>query len=100
MNYYGSIDLTRVPKECYREVTLKNGEKHIFLNLGLFQRKEPVTFGTTTYTHFLSCAPKKEDRKEGVNYIVGDFAESKPNPVAPVTADEVAAAPVAEHLPF
>ncbi len=100
MNYYGSIDLTKVPKECYREVTLKNGEKHIFLNVALYQRKEPTTFGTTTYTHFLSCAPKKEERKEGVNYIVGDFAESKPTPIEPVTTEEVNNAPVADHLPF
>ncbi len=100
MNYSGSIDLSRVPKECFREVTLKNGEVHTFLNLALYQRKEPQTFGNHTYTHFASCAPKKEERKEGVNYIVGDFEERQPLQAAPVSTEEIESAPVAEHLPF
>lgn len=38
--------------------------------------KEPVTFDNRTYTHYVSCAPRKEERKEGVYYGIGDLMES------------------------
>lgn len=103
MNYFGSIDLTAVPKELFKRVTLKNGEEHVFLNIKVFQRKEPVTFGNRTYTHFVSCAPKKEEQKEGVKYIIGDMTESdfQAQP-AVVTPDQVNNAPSVSNdgLPF
>ncbi len=63
----GSICLTDIPRESIKVVE-KNGKK--YLNLAVIEMSEPSKFGDT---HFISCAPKKEERKEGVNYIIGNF---------------------------
>ena len=44
-----------------------------------------------TYTHSVSCAPKKEERKEGVNYYIGDLQTYEQQPQA--TAEQINAAP-------
>ena len=64
-NLYGSICLSDIPKELMKKVMTAKGEK-----------KEPVTFDNRTYTHYVSCAPRKEERKEGVYYGIGDLMES------------------------
>lgn len=72
---YGSICLSDIPKECMKKVMTERGEK-IFLNISIGEKKKPVTFGNRTYTHYVSCAPKQEERKEGVFYGIGDLMES------------------------
>ena len=54
--------------------------------------------------HFVTCSPRKEERREGVNYIIGDLKTHEPQPSAP-SPEEVAAAPAAtredfDDLPF
>ena len=102
MNFIGSIDLTRVPKRCFKEVTLRNGEKHIFLNVGLWERREPQTFGDRTYTHSLKCSMPKEEVKEGENLYIGDFAELKPREPQTPTLEQIESASSADpnDLPF
>lgn len=76
MNYYGSLCLSDIPKELLRKA--ENGKT--YLNIRVVKRKEADKFGNT---HFVSCAPKKDEQKEGVNYIFGHLkeSESKPNNV-------------------
>lgn len=98
----GSICLSDIPREVMKKVTCKDGSQKIFINVAIIERKEPATFGDRTYTHFISCAPKKEERKEGVNYFIGDLSEYKPQPSVP-TAEQIEAAPPVseeEDLPF
>lgn len=66
MNYYGSICLSDIPKEVIK--TGKNGKK--YLNISIWEREKPSEWGQT---HTISCAPKKEERQEGVNYLIGDL---------------------------
>lgn len=40
-NYTGSIDLTKVPKRFFKKVMCKDGTEHVFLNVGLWERKTP-----------------------------------------------------------
>lgn len=40
------------------KVMTAKGEK-IFLNISIGEKKEPVTFDNRTYTHYVSCAPRK-----------------------------------------
>lgn len=89
---YGSICLDAVPKELFKKV---NG--HVYLNIKVVERKEPSKYG---HTHFISCEPKQDERKEGVNYLIGDMTEYKPK--AAPTQEEIAAAPQADDndLPF
>lgn len=102
MNLIGSIDLTKVPKRLFKKVTLKNGETHIFLNVGLWERREPQTFGERTYTHSLKCSVPKEEIVEGENLYIGDFAELKPREPQVPTPEQVQTAPEADpnDLPF
>lgn len=103
---YGSLCLSDIPRELIKEVTLKNGEKKKFLSISVSRRKEARSFdgGKTTYTHFVSCSPRKEERREGVNYFIGDLREwnDQPQGFAPPTPEEIAAAPAAavDELPF
>lgn len=64
---FGSICLSEIPREQMKKVMCKDGKERIFLNIWVGERKEPATFGSNTYTHYVSCSPKKEERKDGVN---------------------------------
>ena len=100
----GSINLTDIPKECIKQIQCKDGKTRAFLNIAVLDRKEPVVFGERRYTHFISCAPRKEERKEGVNYYIADLEERTPQPMQP-TSQQVEKAPMAaqsviDELPF
>lgn len=85
-----------------KKVLCKDGKERIFLNIWVGERKEPATFGNNTYTHFVSCSPKKEERKEGVNYFLGDLQTYNPQPSTP-TPEQIAVAPSVspeDDLPF
>lgn len=98
----GSICLSDIPREVMKKVMVKDGKEKIFVNIAILDKKEPVTFGDRTYTHSVSCSPKKEERKDGVNYFIGDLMTYEPQPQAP-TAQQIEEAPsVSEEddLPF
>ena len=71
----GSICLSDIPREQMKKVVCKDGKERIYLNVAVIERKEPSQFG---HTHFITCAPKQEERKEGTQYIFGDFKEYRP----------------------
>ena len=113
----GSICLTDIPKELIKVVETKQfdpstGKPIIkkYLNLAVMELSEPSNFGDT---HFISCAPKKEERIEGRNYIIGNFKKWIPkierpsqediNAARTMTPEEIAAAEAAgegSDLPF
>ncbi len=69
----GSINLTDIPREMIKTVMCRDGKERSFLNIAIIARKQAQTFGNRTLTHFVSCAPKKEERIDGVIYIIGDL---------------------------
>ena len=85
----GSICLSQIPRSEMKRIKCKDGVERVFLNVAVVERKEKSQFGDT---HFITCAPKKEERKEGVNYIIGDLKLWDPEPQMPTT-EEIAAAP-------
>lgn len=95
----GSICLSSIPKEEIKKVMCKDGQERLFLNVAVIGRKEKSAYGDT---HFISCAPKKDERKEGVNYIIGDLKEWNPEPQMPTTEEIASAQPVTDDdaLPF
>ena len=98
----GSICLSDIPREVMKKVMCNDGREKIFVNIAILERKEPVTFGDRTYTHCVSCSPKKEERKDGVNYFIGDLQTYNPQPSAP-TAQQIEEAPAVtdeDDLPF
>lgn len=100
-NLYGSICLSDIPKELMKKVMTAKGEK-IFLNISIGEKKEPVTFDNHTYTHYVSCAPRKEERKEGVYYGIGDLMEStfKSNIPSPEDINNAPSVGEDDGLPF
>lgn len=104
---YGSICLSDIPKELIKAVTCADGQVRKFLNIAVVEMKEPRTFTNgdkrRTYTHFLTCAPKKEEQKEGVRYILGSLETYTPQVSAAPTVEDINNAPIAENneeLPF
>ena len=95
----GSICLSAVPKELFKKVKCKDGQERVYLNIKVVKRKEVSQFGDT---HFISCAPKKEEQKEGTNYIIGDLKEYAPQNATPPSPEDIAAAPSVndDSLPF
>ena len=94
----GSICLSRIPKELIKKVMCKDGVERMFLNIAIIEKKEKGQFGDT---HFITCAPRKEEQKEGVNYIIGDMKLYVPAPT--VSAQEIDDAPSIDpndDLPF
>lgn len=99
----GSLCLSNIPRSEMKKIMCKDGKERIFLNVAVVERKEKSQFGDT---HFITCAPKKEERKDGTCYIFGDLKVWNPEPQMP-SAEEIAAAPPYEpaadddnNLPF
>lgn len=69
-NLFGSICLSDIPKELI--TTAKNGKK--YLNIEVKQMRQPSQFG---HTHTVKVSVKKEERKDGVNYYIGNLKVSK-----------------------
>lgn len=102
----GSICLSDIPRECMKRVTCKDGKERVYLNISVNARREPKTFTngsqTRILTHYISCAPRKEERREGVNYIFGDLeARSSGTNAGGVTPspEQIAAAPSVSLTP-
>lgn len=77
ISYLGSICLTDIPKHVIRTYAATG---KMYLSFAIIERKE---VGTNGETHFISCQPRKEERQEGVNYIIGDikpFVEPRVRP--------------------
>lgn len=99
---FGSICLSDIPREQMKKVMCKDGKERIFLNVFIGERKEASRFGDRVYTHFVSCAPKKEEQRPDVNYFIGDLETYNPKPNKP-TVEDIASAPSVsqdDNLPF
>lgn len=69
-NLFGSICLSDIPKELI--TTAKNGKK--YLNIEVKQMRQPSQYG---HTHTVKASVKLDERKEGVNYYIGNLKASK-----------------------
>lgn len=76
----GSICLSDIFREQMKKVICKDGKEKIYLNVAVIERKEPSQFG---HTHFITCAPKQEERKEGIQYILEISRNISPFRAAP-----------------
>lgn len=102
----GSICLSDIPRSQMKKVMCKDGKERVYLNVAVIARKNAQTFTNNgierTYTHFISCAPKKEERVETENYIIGDLETKGFTPRAPSPEDIQNAPSVGQDvdLPF
>lgn len=84
-----------------KKVRCKDGKERVYLSISIVEKRQPQEMNGKLYTHFVSCAPKKEERDENTNYIIGDLQTYNPQPLTP-TAEDIANAPAVEDgdLPF
>lgn len=70
MRLTGSICLTDIPQEC---MVSRNGK--VYLNILVGANKEPLynKNGEVWADHYIKVSVKKEDRKEGVKYYIGNL---------------------------
>lgn len=108
MKFTGFVCLSDIPKELIKAVPCKDGVTRMFIGISVHESKEPMrdANGKITSDHFISCAPKKEERVEGKNYICGNLKTWVENPQANIpSAADIAAAGAADaemigNLPF
>lgn len=72
---YGSICLSDIPRSQMRRVVTRDGREKVYLNIQVAPRREPRSYSGRVYTHYVSCAPRREERKEGESYFIGDLQE-------------------------
>ena len=68
--FYGSICLSDIPRELIS--TGQNGKK--YLNIEIGERRQPSQFGAT---HYVKASVKQEQKRDGVNYYIGDLKPSR-----------------------
>lgn len=96
--------MSDIPRELI--TTAQNGKK--YLNIEVNEMQQPSKFGAT---HAVKMTVKKADRKEGVNYYIGNLKPSKygneataatpaPAPAAVVTPPEIEIPANDDSLPF
>lgn len=102
-DYFGKLDFTLLcrlwkdHKELFEMVDFKDG-KHALLKVNFNERQQPDEHGNT---HYLQAACKKADRKEGVNYYIGNSFKPSLNNSQSSSAAPEAAEPVNDtDLPF
>lgn len=95
----GSICLTDIKNypELIKVVSCKDGVTRKYLNISVIERKEPSQYGKT---HFISCAPKKDERQDGKNYILGDLKRYEPKPQQAAAPTPAPTGNATDDLPF
>ena len=93
---YGSIEISKVPKELFKAVKKADGTTGIFLNIAVSERKEIGKYGES---HGVQFTRDKDKKIENENTFIGSLKTWENTPVA-VTAEQIAEAPVADNLPF
>lgn len=100
MKFVGSICLTDIPKSLIKAVDCKDGVRRLYLNISILEKKTPFLSanGKILSDHIISCAPKKEERQEGQNYIIGNL-KTWTEPAAAVlpSPEDIASAPTYEQ---
>ena len=93
----GSICLSDIPKSEMKKVKCRDGKERTYVSIAVVERKEVADNGDT---HFITCEPKKELRREGVRYIFGNLRPLKPQYNGPSQEEIENGAPVEDNVPI
>lgn len=80
-DFYGQLDFTvlcrlwKQHRELFKMVQFKDGQ-HAMLNANFNERQQTDEHGNT---HYLQAACKKAERKDGVNYYIGNSFKPSQN---------------------
>lgn len=89
--HIGSICLSDIPQSEIKKVMCRDGKERQYVNIKVVKRK---CVGENGDTHFISCEPKQELRREGVKYIFGNLRPWVFQPQGP-SVEEIENAPSA-----
>jgi hypothetical protein len=68
----GYLDLTNLPKSQVKKVKFGDGKEHLIVNIAIFETEPSYNNeGKMTSDHYITCAPKKDERIEGQKYGIG-----------------------------
>lgn len=101
-DFFGQLDFTllcrlwREHKELFQMVDFKDG-KHAILKTNFNARQQADDHGNT---HYLQAACKKDERKQGLSYYLGNFRPSTNNSQTQQQPAQQSQANAAEDLPF
>ena len=104
MKFVGSICLSDIPKSEMKKIMCKDGKERYFVNISIHENKEPRYAERNgkqvlVSDHIISCAPKKEERVDGVNYLIGNLRTWTEQYIP--TTGEIDEAPASnDSLPF
>lgn len=101
MKFVGSLCLSDIPKSEIKVIKCKDGKERAFLSISVHENKEASysAEGKLISDHFISCAPKKEERVEGTQYIFGNLRTwTQVEQPAQPSAEEIAEAPSIESI--
>lgn len=94
--HIGSICLSDIPESEIKKIKCRDGKERLYVNIKVVKRKSVAENGDT---HFISCEPKQEQRKEGVKYIFGNLKPLVLQPQGP-TVEEIEKAQSVKDAPF
>ena len=92
----GSICLSDIPRRLMKKVKCKDGKERVYLSLAVVERK---SVGDRGDTHFITCEPRQDDRRDGERYIIGNLKPLSFESNAP-TEEEIRNAASVDDAPF
>lgn len=101
MKFVGSLCLSDIPKKQIKWVKCSDGVERAYVNISIHELNEPrysKDGSKVVSDHLISCAPKKEEREDGVNYICGNLRTwTENNVVYAPSPEDINAAPSADE---
>lgn len=76
MSYlWGSICLDDIPPEQIKQVTFASGVVKRFVNIKVRRMDDPKVRNNNKFSYVITCEPRRDLQKPGVNYNIGELCE-------------------------
>lgn len=81
--FWGSICLDDIPPEQIKQVTFASGVVKRFVNIKVKKMPEVKVRNNNKFEYMVTCEPKSDLQKPGVNYKIGELCEPEYKPYSP-----------------
>ena len=81
--FWGSICLDDIPPEQIKQVTFASGVVKRFVNIKVKKMPEVKVRNNNKFEYMVTCEPKRDLQKPGVNYKIGELCEPESKPYSP-----------------
>lgn len=83
--FWGSICLDDIPPEQIKQVTFASGAVKRFVNIKIKRMSEVKVRNGNKFKYMVTCEPRRDMQKPGVNYKIGELCEPDSKPYNPAT---------------